>query len=140
MNKPLIVFIEDNPGDIELLRMALEQQNAPYELIALADGAEALRFVSEFHSATREPQPCVILLDVHLPKYDGLEVLAALRRQERLRNVHVVMLASGGVRNSEQIRIQHLDAQFRQKPRTFREVEQLAIDVLDLCKRTMLAA
>lgn len=137
MNKPCIVMIEDNPGEVELLRIALDQQGEPYDLMVFADGAEALQFVSERHADVREPAPCAMLLDVHLPKYDGLEVLAAVRREPRLRHMPVVMLSSGAVRPQDEARIRILDAVFRQKPGRFADVLQLAADVLELCRKSM---
>ena len=137
MNRPFIVIIEDNPAEVELVRMALDQSREAYALVVLPDGAEALRFVSERHAGIREPEPCVMLLDVHLPKYDGVEVLAAVRREPHLRSVHVIMLASGSVRREVEAKIQRLGAIFRQKPRSFSEVNQLAEDVLELCRKAM---
>jgi hypothetical protein len=67
------VIVDDNPADIELLRIALDEHGALYELSALRDGAEALRFVEERYTDVREPDPCVILL------FSG-ESLGAIRR------------------------------------------------------------
>jgi CheY-like chemotaxis protein len=137
MNLPHIVIIEDNPADIELLRMALDDLGVPHELSALQDGGEALHFVQERYAGSREPDPCVILLDFHLPKYDGLEVLAAVKRQPNLSHVHVVVLTSGGVRPQDEAKILSMGALFRQKPRHYSEVLQLAADVLELCANRM---
>ena len=135
MSKPCIVVVGDNPRDAELLRLALDRLGEPYELVALPDGAEALRFLVNRHAGVPEPMPCLILLDVHLPKYDGLDVLTALRGGPNLRHVHIVMLASGAIRPHERLRMQKLDAVLRQKPRHFSEVLGLAADVLDLCRQ-----
>ncbi|HTA45247.1 MAG TPA: response regulator [Bryobacteraceae bacterium] len=135
MSKPCIVVVGGNPRDAELLRMALDRQGEAYELVALPDGAEALRFLVNRHAGVPEPRPCVILLDVHLPKYDGLDVLTAVRREPNLRHVDIVMLASGAVRRQESVRMQKLDAVFRQKPRHFSEVLDLAGEVMDLCRQ-----
>ncbi|MBV8847647.1 MAG: response regulator [Bryobacterales bacterium] len=134
MSQPYIVIVEDNPADIELLRIALDHHREPYELVALTDGEEALRFVKERSPANLEPEPCIILLDFHLPKLDGPEVLAAVKREPSLRHVHVMMLTSGGVRPQEQARVESMGATFRLKPRNFSEVLALAADILALCK------
>ena len=139
MGKPIIVMIEDNPADVELLRIAFDRLNEPYELVTLDDGEEALRFIHNRHSRGAEPEPCVILLDVHLPKYDGLEVLAALKREPKFQHIHVVMLASGDIRPDEHTAIGRLGAMFRQKPRRFAEVLELATDVLELCRKAVAA-
>jgi CheY-like chemotaxis protein len=134
MSKPHILTIEDNPLDVELLRMALDRLAEPYELIVLPDGAEALGYVRQHHSRAPEAEPCVILLDIHLPKYDGLEVLEALKREPGLREIGVVVLTSGAVRSREEARIESMGAVLRQKPRDFTECLELAADVMDLCK------
>ena len=139
MSKPQILVVEDNPGDVEILKIALNRQNEPYELVVLSDGAEALRYMEERHSGPAEPEPCVVLLDVHLPKYDGLEVLAALRRDAKLRHVQVIMLASAAVLPREEASIRHMDAMFRTKPRTFHEVLELAAEVMEVCKKGLVA-
>jgi CheY-like chemotaxis protein len=134
MSRPYIVVIDDNPADVELLRIALDEHGEPYELVALTDGEEALRFVTGRYGEVRDPEPCAILLDFHLPKYSGLEVLAAVKREPSLRHVHVVMLTSGGVRPQEQAKAEDMGAIFRLKPRQYSEVMELAKDVLTLCK------
>jgi CheY-like chemotaxis protein len=133
MSIPYIVIVDDNPADIELLRFALNEVGEPYDLVALQDGAEALQFVQERYLEISEPHPCVVLLDFHLPKYDGLEVLAALKRQPSLRHIHVVVLTSGALRPTDEAKIQSLGALFREKPRHYSEVLLLAADILELC-------
>ena len=138
--QPYLVMVEDNPRDIDLFRMALDRHGEPYELAALSDGQAALRFISDRHMHVREPLPCVLLLNVHLPKYDGIEVLEAIRREPALRRVQVIMLSSGNVRPREEVAIQSWGALFREKPREFSEVMQLAADVLELCKQALVLA
>jgi CheY-like chemotaxis protein len=62
-----IVVIEDNPADVTLLRLALDAQGDPYQLEVLSDGEQALRFVREYASMPGTPEPCVLILDLHLP-------------------------------------------------------------------------
>lgn len=140
MSNPYIVVIDDNSADIELLRIALNQRGEPYELVTLEDGEAALEFVQDRYSKMAEPQPCLILLDFHLPKHDGLEVLAAVKREPRLRHVDVMMLTSGGVRPQEQAEAERRGAIFRLKPGSFAEVVQLAEEILDLCKGSTLVS
>lgn len=137
MNEYHVVMMEDNPLDVDLLRMALDRQGEPYTLTVISDGAEALRFIYERHAAIPRGEPCVILLNVHLPKYDGIEVLAALKHEPHLRHVQVVMLSSGDVRPKEEFEIENWGAIFRRKPREFSEVLELAADVLEICKKTL---
>lgn len=91
-----ILLVEDNPDDIELTLIALERSRLANPVVSVRDGAEALDFLRrEGKWADRvEENPAVILLDKKLPKIDGHEVLKAVRDDERLRRIPVVMLTS----------------------------------------------
>src|SRR5271170_3330305 len=93
MSLARIVVIEDNPADIRLLRHALDQHQEPYELDVLRDGEEAIRYVREA-STVKEPEPCVVVLDVHLPRYDGTAVLRAIREEPALEHAGIVVLTT----------------------------------------------
>jgi CheY-like chemotaxis protein len=73
MHPAKILVIEDNESEIGPLRHALDQSGEPYELEILNDG-RGPRFVHEHRAGIREPKPCVILLDLYLPRYDGVAV------------------------------------------------------------------
>src|SRR5579871_2292415 len=89
-----ILVIEDSPADILLLRHALDEHGDEYEIQVLKDGAEALQFVASQRNAKHELHPCVIVLDLHLPKHNGLTVLEAIRQAPALLHLHVVALSS----------------------------------------------
>lgn len=95
MLKP-ILLIEDNPRDLELTLVALERSQLANEVIVLRDGAEALDYLFRRgeHADRAEGNPAVLLLDLKLPKVDGLEVLKAVRETAELRSIPVVMLTS----------------------------------------------
>jgi CheY-like chemotaxis protein len=91
-----ILLVEDNPNDIELTMIALEKSRIANPVVSVRDGAEALDFLRrEGQYATRSnDNPAVILLDKKLPKVDGHEVLKAVRTDDRLKRIPVVMLTS----------------------------------------------
>ncbi len=93
-NPAQIVVMEDNPADVHLLRLALDQHGEDYRLNVLTDGEEAIRFVEDHRRIADEPEPCVIVLDLHLPRHDGKAVLRAIRREPAMANIHVVTLSS----------------------------------------------
>lgn len=95
MLKP-ILLVEDNPHDLELTLVALERSQLANEVIVLRDGAEALDYLFRRNAyADRiDGNPAVLLLDLKLPKVDGLQVLDAIRQTEELRSIPVVMLTS----------------------------------------------
>jgi CheY-like chemotaxis protein len=95
MLKP-ILLVEDNPHDLELTLIALERSQLANEVIVVRDGADALDYLHARGSfASREQgNPAVVLLDLKLPKVDGLEVLAEIRGSATLKSIPVVMLTS----------------------------------------------
>ncbi len=95
MLKP-ILLVEDNPRDLELTLVALEKTQLANEVIAVRDGAEALDYLyARGHFANRaNGNPAVVLLDLKLPKVDGLQVLKTVREDTNLKSIPVVMLTS----------------------------------------------
>lgn len=92
-----IVIVEDNPTDLEITLRALKKHNLANRVKTLRDGAEALDFLfARGAYADRDPEqaPRVILLDLKLPKVDGLEVLRALKENPITRMIPVVVLTS----------------------------------------------
>jgi CheY-like chemotaxis protein len=95
MLKP-ILLVEDNPHDLELTLIALERSQLANEVIVVRDGADALDYLHARGSFSNREQgnPAVVLLDLKLPKVDGLEVLAEIRGSATLKSIPVVMLTS----------------------------------------------
>ncbi|HEX8847684.1 MAG TPA: response regulator [Pyrinomonadaceae bacterium] len=91
-----ILLVEDNPNDVELALHALKKNHLSNRIHIVRDGAEALEYVfSNGAYEGRAPQnPKVILLDLKLPKIDGLEVLRQIKSNERTKSIPVVMMTS----------------------------------------------
>lgn len=91
-----IVLAEDNPNDVELTLAALADINLANEVVVVRDGAEALDYLFRRNQyAQRAPgNPAVLLLDLKMPKIDGLDVLRALKADDHLKTIPVVMLTS----------------------------------------------
>ena len=92
-----IVMVEDNPNDAELITRALRKHNLANRIVHLKDGAEALEFLlppgDQVHQCD-SGVPRVVLLDIKLPKIDGLEVLRMMKSDARTRDIPVVILTS----------------------------------------------
>ena len=91
-----ILLVEDDPRDVELTLTALDDYKLANEVVVCRDGQEALDYLfarGKFSDRASE-NPAVILLDLKLPKVDGLEVLEQIKSDERLRLIPVVMLTS----------------------------------------------
>ncbi|PYQ22740.1 MAG: two-component system response regulator [Acidobacteria bacterium] len=91
-----ILLAEDNEHDVELTLDALAENHLANEVVVVRDGAEALDYLYRRGSyrLREEGNPVVVLLDLKMPKVDGLEVLRQIKQDERLRQVPVVMLTS----------------------------------------------
>lgn len=91
-----ILLVEDNPRDLELTLAALAKCQLANDIVVARDGAEALDFLyARGEHAERTPgDPAVVLLDLKLPKVDGLEVLEKIKKDPRQRQIPVVMLTS----------------------------------------------
>jgi two-component system response regulator len=97
MNSDEILLVEDNPNDAELTLRALRQNNLANQVVHVRDGAAALDFMfgtGEFAHRNGAPTPRLVLLDLKLPKVDGIEVLRRFKAQEHTRRVPVVVLTS----------------------------------------------
>ena len=91
-----IVLAEDNANDVELTLAALAEINLANEVVVVRDGAEALDYLYRRNAfAHRSPgHPAVLLLDLKMPKMDGLDVLRAIKADDSLKTIPVVMLTS----------------------------------------------
>jgi two-component system, response regulator len=92
-----ILLVEDNPNDVEMTVRALKKHNIAHRLMILENGAEALDFIfcrGVYHRREIAMRPYVILLDIKLPKVDGLEVLRQIKSDTRTKSIPVVMVTS----------------------------------------------
>lgn len=91
-----ILLVEDDPNDVELTLTALEEYHLANEVVVAKDGAEALDYLYRRGAFASRPNgsPAVLLLDLKLPKVDGLEVLQQIKGDEKLRLIPVVVLTS----------------------------------------------
>jgi CheY-like chemotaxis protein len=97
MDKRFILLVEDNPDDVELTKRALKIHNIANEVIVARDGVEALDYLfatGAYAGRDMTVTPQLILLDLKLPKVDGMEVLRRLRSDERTMFLPVVILTS----------------------------------------------
>jgi len=87
-------MVEDNSADVFLLRYALDAHGEDYRLEVLRDSEQAIEFVQMQRTAGAAAEPCVIVLDLHLPKHSGAAVLKAIREEPVLAHVHVIALST----------------------------------------------
>ncbi|OHD56034.1 MAG: two-component system response regulator [Spirochaetes bacterium GWF1_51_8] len=97
MNDKSILLVEDNPSDVELTKRAFKKSSVVNNLIVVNDGQEAIDYffgTGQFEGRDTSIQPTVILLDLKLPKIDGITVLRRLKSDELTRKIPVVVLTT----------------------------------------------
>jgi CheY-like chemotaxis protein len=93
----VILLVEDDPGHAELVRRGLEESGLAKRLMHVADGQAALDYLyrqAEFGNTEQSPRPGLVLLDLRLPKVDGLKVLQIIKSDPGLRRIPVVILTT----------------------------------------------
>lgn len=89
-----MLVVEDNPGDVRLIREALREVKVEINLSVVGDGDEALRFLNRESDYLDAPRPDLIFLDLNLPRISGREVLSVIKKSARFRKIPVVVLTS----------------------------------------------
>jgi len=92
-----ILLIEDNPNDVQLVTMALEESKIVNKIIHLKDGADAMDYIFHEGAYVNTPvddRPKVIMLDLNMPKVSGIEVLKRLKAEEKTKDIPVVVFTS----------------------------------------------
>lgn len=125
IREPRILLVEDNAADVHLFRLALRHAELTCDLTVIEDGAEALSFAKRQGKYSTSPTPDLAVLDLNLPKADGVEVLDAMRATSEFSGVPVVILSSSSSPR-ERARVNNLSiARFITKPLQLDEFLQM---------------
>jgi two-component system, chemotaxis family, response regulator Rcp1 len=134
-----ILMVEDNPGDVRLTREALKGGRVWNELNVVADGVAALDYLYGRPPYEKKARPDLVLLDLNLPKKDGREVLAAMKRDDALKTIPVVILTTSQA-EEDVVRAYDLNANcyvtkpvdFEQFTRIVQAIEQFWLSIVTL--------
>lgn len=119
MDDRVLLYVEDEDAAVFLLETALKEASIPVQLYRVSDGEQALAFLRQIGVYERAPKPGLVLLDLNLPKKNGLEVLAEMQKSGTLRPIPVVVFTSSSL-VSDRDRSLALGAQnYITKPSTF---------------------
>lgn len=127
-----IVVAEDNQADIALVREALKTHHVDCELVVISDGAEVIRYLRGLDLDSHASVPDLVLLDMHLPKYDGEEILNALRSSERIAQTPVLVMTNSAASEVEKIAQKHAALHCFQKALTWEQFSELGVIVRNL--------
>ena len=92
--KPRVLLVEDNPGDIRLTQEALKESTIEIALDVVSDGEQAIDFLMRRNKFSEAARPHVILLDLNLPKKNGIEVLKEIKAHDSLKKIPVIVLTT----------------------------------------------
>src|SRR5580692_10401450 len=130
-----ILLAEDNPADVQLVREALEDRSVDCGLHVVPDGAEAIAFLEQIDGKSSLPCPSLLLLDLHLPKRNGEEILRYLRAGERCGQTPVVILTSSDSPRDVENATRHAALHYFRKPSSLDEYLRLGDIVKEVVER-----
>ena len=131
-----ILLAEDNPADVGLVREALREHHVDCELRVIGDGEQVLSFIDRLDLDSKLPCPDILLLDMHLPKRDGNEVLTHLRASERCAKTPVVILTSSESPRDIESAERNAAVHYFRKPSSLVQFLQLGTIVKDVINRS----
>jgi two-component system response regulator len=124
-----ILLVEDNPGDVRLTREALKDAKVWNNLHVVEDGVAAMDFLHRRGQYSEAPRPDLILLDLNLPKKDGREILAAIKSEDALKRIPIVVLTTSQA-EEDVARVYNLNANcFITKPVDFEQFSKIVLAI-----------
>jgi CheY-like chemotaxis protein len=131
-----ILLAEDSAADVGIVRLALRDQNLDHVLHVARDGEEAITFIEKADNDSKEPGPDLLLLDMHLPKYDGEAILKRLRSNQRYAQIPVVVMTSSDAPQAHDRAQKHAAMFYFRKTSRLEEFIQLGAIVRDILMGT----
>jgi CheY-like chemotaxis protein len=128
--KSLVLYADDDPDDIELIREAFDSFSQSVELVTFADGIELLHYLDRLDPL--HPSPCLIILDVNMPRLNGKELLKKLRRNENFAEVPIVLFSTSTLPSEIEF-ARSFDAGFVTKPLHEQQIELIIDQLIDQC-------
>ena len=130
-----ILLVEDNPGDVRLSSEAFKESNLPHCLHVVKDGIEAMGFVRHTTAYSQAPRPDIIILDLDLPRKNGLEVLQEIRSDQELKDIPIVILTSSANDLDVLIAYRKQANAYLVKPSDLSQYDEVINAVVALCQK-----
>ena len=129
--KHIILYADDDQDDQQLIKQAFQKYNNNVSVETASNGVEALTYLKNL--SAYQLQPCLVILDINMPKMDGKETLMKIRQTEKLKDIPVVLFStSAGGKDKEFAR--KWDADFISKPVTYSELISIADEFIKHCE------
>ena len=127
--KQLIVYAEDDQDDIELMEESFGNYAQNIELLCFSDGLEVYEYLA---SSYNQPSPCLIVLDINLPRMSGKEVLKKLRAIKRFKDIRVVLFTTSSQPHDKAF-AHFYGAGFMTKPITYKQMDKIIHQFIEHC-------
>ena len=128
--KSIVLYADDDPDDLQLVEDAFAQYANNVEVVAVTDGAEALAFLDQLPPLA--PLPCLIILDVNMPRINGKETLLRIKATERFKDIPVILFTTSSLPHDRAFAQKH-EAGFITKPLEMRQMEMIADQFIEHC-------
>jgi CheY-like chemotaxis protein len=126
-----ILCVDDDPDDLELLTKALEMVDDQYKVIEAQDGTDALAKLWKMHNESK--LPCLIVLDINMPRMDGKETLVALQNQDNFHKIPVVVFSTSSS-SLDKLFFSKKNVELITKPINFENLVNVAKKLLSYCE------
>ncbi len=130
LNKHIVLYADDDPDDLMLVTEAFYRYADKVKMVTATDGKEALTYLENL--SDNDPAPCLIILDINMPRLNGKEALKKIRQIQRFLNIPVVLFTTSSFHSDKEFATQH-NAAFITKPLDVRHLEIIADQFIDHC-------
>lgn len=130
LSKHIVLYADDDPDDLMLVTEAFNRYANNVKMVTASDGKEALSFLENL--SEKDPSPCLIILDINMPRLNGKEALKKIRQIKRFQNIPVVLFTTSSFHADKEFASQH-NASFITKPLDVRHLEMIADQFIDHC-------
>lgn len=128
--KNIVLYADDDIDDLQLVQEALMQYSSNVEVVTVTDGVQALAYLNNL--SPLDPTPCLVILDINMPRLDGKEVLMKIRASERFKELPVVIFTTSAMRFDKDFATRY-KAGFLTKPIDIRQMAVIADQFIDHC-------
>lgn len=126
----LVLYADDDIDDIQLVKEAFQKFASNVELVSVHNGLEAISFLEEM--GPDDCMPCLVILDVNMPRMDGKQTLEKMRKMKRFKDVPVVLFTTSSRPSDKEFAYKH-NAGFYTKPIEYRQMEEIIVQFVEHC-------
>jgi CheY-like chemotaxis protein len=129
-----VLLADDDQDDIEMLTSALKDAEKSLEVVVVENGRGVLEQLKKTHEQSPAPPPCVLVMDMNMPKMDGRETVVAIKGNEAFKNMPVVLFSTSKNRTDE-LFAEKWGVQYFQKPDTIQGLDAVAKTIISICRK-----